>query len=585
MDEKFKHSYFKSIPIDLKHLEENFIQTEDDIKYGYNAFRIHDFQNYIPIYSTLFNMNEKNYNQVTLNNQYHFMNMNTVYDSINKTTCNKPVFIKFSPLIDPIRFMIGKYNSYDSIRRLPTINNSEECFAKLVNYNNVSYVDGFYCFLTNILLEKHGFIHGLQYYGSYLGVQDVYKANVTDDIDYLKSSDYFNENINNGFSITDMPKNEYGNFGSRGNKNKLQISETNHNITIDNVDTFTETNNDTITDNSTDIKSTQPTIELESIYETEKNKDGTNKSESNGYSSTNTSNNSEANYSTDEESDTESTNDNEKEDDEDWETDEDDESNSNCSSISEEEEHIYAYIKEFPTQMICIEKCDGTLDDLFLKDKINIDTGATALFQIIMILNTYQKAFQFTHNDLHTNNIMYVKTDIEYLYYKFENEIYRVPTHGVIYKIIDFGRSIYTYNGTLYCSDSFAKDGDANSQYNCEPYYNNKKPHIPPNYSFDLCRLGTSIYDFIIDDDEKPQDMDDLQKMICCWCKDDQGKNVLYKKNGEERYPNFKLYKMIARTVHNHKPNEQLKHSIFKQFLFSGTYDKLIDIDSIPSYA
>ena len=35
---------------------------------------------------------------------------------------------------------------------------------------------------------------------------------------------------------------------------------------------------------------------------------------------------------------------------------------------------------------------------------------------------------------------------------------------------------------------------------------------------------------------------------------DDNGKNILYKKNGEERYPNFKLYKMIARIVHNHTP-------------------------------
>ena len=44
------------------------------------------------------------------------------------------------------------------------------------------------------------------------------------------------------------------------------------------------------------------------------------------------------------------------------------------------------------------------------------------------------------------------------------------------------------------------------------------------------------------------------------------GKNVLYKSNGEERYPNFKLYKMIARTVHEHTPEKQLDYAYFKQF-------------------
>ena len=98
------------------------------------------------------------------------------------------------------------------------------------------------------------------------------------------------------------------------------------------------------------------------------------------------------------------------------------------------------------------------------------------------------------------------------------------------------------------------QNGDASTQYNFEPYMNEKKPRIDPNFSFDLCRLGCSIYDFIIDEDENPEDFNDLQKIVQLWCQDDYGKNILYKKNGEERYPDFKLYKMIARTVHNHLP-------------------------------
>jgi hypothetical protein len=51
------------------------------------------------------------------------------------------------------------------------------------------------------------------------------------------------------------------------------------------------------------------------------------------------------------------------------------------------------------------------------------------------------------------------------------------------------------------------------------------------------------------------------------WCLDDKKRNVLYKKNGEERYPDFKLYKMIARTVHAHTPEAQLIKPIFKTYI------------------
>jgi len=166
-----------------------------------------------------------------------------------------------------------------------------------------------------------------------------------------------------------------------------------------------------------------------------------------------------------------------------------------------------------------------------------------------------------------------------------------VPTYGKIYKLIDFGRSIYRFQGHVFCSDSFAPNGDANGQYNFEPYFDESKPRLDPNYSFDLCRLGTSIYDFIIEDDHNVSEFDDLQQTIYRWCLDDNGKNVLYKRNGDERYPNFKLYKMIARTVHQHTPEEQLKYPIFSQFTVEGTgegSDKshvVLDIDGLPDYA
>jgi hypothetical protein len=268
----------------------------------------------------------------------------------------------------------------------------------------------------------------------------------------------------------------------------------------------------------------------------------------------------------------------------DWET----------ESETSQEQQIFAYINKFPVQLICLEKCHGTLDDLFVHNKIDQENGPSILLQIIMILITYQKAFYMTHNDLHTNNIMFTETNIEYLYYKIKDHVYKVPTYGKIFKIIDFGRAIYKYEGRKLCSDSFALGGDAHSQYNCEPFMNEDKPRLEPNYSFDLCRLGTSVYDFVIDADEEIEELDPFQTLIRKWCLDDNGKNILYKRDGSERYEGFKMYKMIARTVHNCVPEEQLKEDIFKEFRINTNKSKLdtnyfndghfMDIDAMPKY-
>ena len=79
-----------------------------------------------------------------------------------------------------------------------------------------------------------------------------------------------------------------------------------------------------------------------------------------------------------------------------------------------------------------------------------------------------------------------------------------------------------------------------------------------------------------------------IKEIILDWIKDDKGRNILYKKNGEERYPDFKLYKMIARTVNKHVPVNVLSNAYFDKFIISKKEItagmKLMDIDIIPSY-
>ena len=162
----------------------------------------------------------------------------------------------------------------------------------------------------------------------------------------------------------------------------------------------------------------------------------------------------------------------------------------------DEEEQVFAHIEDFPVDMICLEACKDTLDSYMMGQDVDPDEWLAILMQVIMQLIAYQKVFAFTHNDLHTNNIMYKETDKQYLYYCFNSTYYKVPTYGKIWKIIDFGRAIYKFDGKIICSDSFAPGEDAATQYNCEPFINPDKPRLEPNFSFDLCRLGCSLFDY-----------------------------------------------------------------------------------------
>jgi len=582
-----------AVHIDTDSLAEQFVSDLNDIDHDYNAFHIDKIQTFHPFLSKLSeNLDSSTDIQaISLKNRYQFTDMDKVLDTENNMTkLDKPVFIKFAPLLDPIRYMIGKYEiSDDSLRTLPS-NVENNAFSKLKSEHNASYVDCFFSFLCSQSFHKHGIQNAIDFYGSFLGIQEKYKMNVTDDLEYLNGSPFFLSNIGKHFYITENMENPFLNQGSRSNKQRIEITSNGG-----------SDDNDVILDFEEIVTDIEPSFTTENISLYQNNDDVIYEKTTDGILSVsdNSSNNSKVNYSSDEDDDKSDntsveSDDNSENSDNVSDDNSEDDSDSMSDSTSEDEIQTYAYINQFPVQMICMEKCDGTLDELFVKGKINAQEGASVLFQIIATLISYQKMFHFTHNDLHTNNIMYINTDIEFLYYKIQGLVYRVPTYGKIYKLIDFGRSIYRFQGHVFCSDSFAPNGDANGQYNFEPYFDESKPRLDPNYSFDLCRLGTSIYDFIIEDDHNVSEFDDLQETIYRWCLDDNGKNVLYKRNGDERYPNFKLYKMIARTVHQHTPEEQLKYPIFSQFAVEGTEgfveegsDKsyILDIDGLPDYA
>jgi hypothetical protein len=101
--------------------------------------------------------------------------------------------------------------------------------------------------------------------------------------------------------------------------------------------------------------------------------------------------------------------------------------------------------------------------------------------------------------------------------------------------------------------------------------------------------LGCSLFDVIVEDLENISKIKSpILKIILDWCNDDKGRNIMYKNNGDERYPDFKLYKMIARTVHNHTPQAVLEHSYFQTYIVGrkklNKHQKIINIDTMPCY-
>jgi hypothetical protein len=428
-------------------------------------------QNYLPLYKRFFELNDKNWNSIQLENN---KKVEEVTEDDILYYGEQPMFVKFSPILDPLRYLTGKYEGYDY--SLPTWTTCP--LPKMGDVNNSSYVDGFFTFLTSLLKDK-GFVHGTQFYGSYLGIKKGFPYVIEDDLEHLEDCSFFHKNkdvlykLNRDYSFSD----------SRTAKKKLCMSDEPVELEIDSLD--------------------------DSIH-------------------------------------------------------------SLPSTPSDDGIGLQAIIHKFPTHIIMMERYEETLDDVI--DEMTNDELEACMMQVIMILITYQKVFKFTHNDLHTNNIMYSYTDKEYVCYKYNQSYYKVPTYGKLYHVIDYGRSIYTFQKRFFISDSFHEDGDAATQYNIEPYLDKSEPMVEPNPSFDLCRLACSMLECI--SEEEP-----FYKVVLDWCNDDNGESVVVSSDGTERYPDFELYRMIALSVHNHTPEAQLLRPEFLKFK-TDSVEEVMDIDS-----
>jgi len=239
-------------------------------------------------------------------------------------------------------------------------------------------------------------------------------------------------------------------------------------------------------------------------------------------------------------------------------------SRSSRSSRSSKQSKEYAddciaILPKVPLQLLFIEQLDGTLEDFLEDPEYSEEVLQSGLFQVAFALAYLQRRYQFTHNDLHINNVMYKTTTSPYIYYKINNRYYRVPTHGKIFKIIDFGRAILTYKNKTYMNDVFSRQGEAGGQYSYPhqvPFLHHKGGKSEPNYHFDMCRLAMTILEEIPKDKTSETTISFLENL----CKDRDGESFC------EMTDDFNLYVSIARNACNSLPRNVIDDPLFRGY-------------------
>ena len=200
---------------------------------------IEKIQNFIPIYNRFFLLNKNNNDKINFKLFTKLINIkkrekNRYICDLEKNNkiSSKEVFFKFSPLLDPLKYMTGKYSKYDEmLLNLPKYNKIDNdetqinCHSKTLDENNSAYVDGFFTYLTSNLCNKFNFLHGIDFYGFFLAIKNNFEIDIIDDVDYLCENDYFIENQNKLFHLekTDYEM-VFNNLGSRKIKDKLQFA-------------------------------------------------------------------------------------------------------------------------------------------------------------------------------------------------------------------------------------------------------------------------------------------------------------------------------------------------------------------------
>ena len=549
----------------IKISNENLDTIKSDIK---KHLKVNEIQTYFPILSLFFDFYNDSPTNFVLNSNFlvksliepiehkkndsyiKFFFKANILNQSNNESFNKNIFVKILPILNVSQSMTNDYK-LDHNSSLPNIFSSLTS-KKLNNYNNSAYIDSFFSYLGSVLTEKGKCPTFPLFFGTFTGVADEFMYDITEEYSSIKRTSWFKKYNNKLFTLNNVDLDNEDKIEL--NSNSTNSLKTNHSDTSTNlselvVDESIELDEEEPVDNIVE----EPNIEEEDSDNIVEEEDSDIEIlEENGYMSGDSLDLNDirmCNY------DTISI-----------------DSSSNLSlSSSDMYEINYCCFKNYPVQLNCIEMLKYTLDNYIDKTNNNIPEveWKSILFQTCFGLSVAQKHYDFVHNDLHSSNIMFKETKLDYLYFNFKGTYFKIPTFGKISKIIDFGRATFNYKKHVFFSDVFRKHGEAEGQYSY-PYYNNlDKCKIKPNKSFDLSRLATTIIEHFETDS-------DIYKLLKLWCMDKYGNFLM------DLEDDFNLYRIIAKNVKSAIPKNQINKLIFKEFIVEK--DSISEVDYIYNY-
>lgn len=506
MGKKKQSGELKSTPVVLQvHRYKDLSNLRAGAKTYWNADHIQPF---FPPIETLFKTDELESVQeygIKLSDQVQSI---LSKDTIQTPSGTKKVHIKSTMLLSPFKWMRGDYSN--CLGLATSQEHASTIHHKLQSPHNAAYVGS----LFSALFAETKCIHFPKVYGVFSGISRNHTLNISDDYEDLADKTWFSQNIGQTFEL--KLNNSVQSSLFQHTRNARQDIHIGEDITLGDVPELTG-------------------IEANEVHMSDMN----NVFSSSGDVPDDTSDSSSVStsYIFDVKS-------------------------CDCSVKDDTEEEsestdgfAWATFTNVPVQYTIMEQCEGTLHNLFTKYP-DTQKHLAWITQVIFALLFVQKTFGYVHNDLHSNNVMYVSTEKEYLYYKVANKTFKVPTYGYIIKLIDFERGTGSVRiagmkePKHFMSDHFAINEEAGGQYNMEPFYIQKFPSVKSNPSFDLVRLATSLFWDLFPEGPAHSEYtsNPVFTMLIRWLTIDN-KSVLFAEGNpkHERYHGFHLYKAIAR--------------------------------------
>ena len=416
-----------------------------------------------------------------------------------------PVHRKTTMILSPFKTMRGDYGSFGVPKRA---NVADDMHSTMQSPHTAAYVGA----ITSIALSESDCPHFPKVYGVYVGVAGSHTIDISDDYEELTEKGWFADRIGKTF---ELKLRTAGHDAEFSHTRRARIA----------LDTAEEIDLGEVNDVSADHVSTGDERDVEAY-------------------------------------DVASSEPPEEEDEESDEDDVYDIESCDCSEATDDEEgedeepesFAWATFSDVPVVTTVMEVCDGTFYDL-IKLHPEPEKHAAWVSQVVFALAYAQRTFGFTHNDLHGNNVMYVKTDQTHCVYIHAGITYNVPTFGYLMKIIDFDRAIISLRLTglkepkTFMSSQFQEDEEAGGQYNMDPFYNSKHAHIVASSSFDLVRFATSVFWDMFPKGPKHEYTHPLFSIFLQWMKQTDGSSVMFRKkmDNHDRYHGFDLYKAIVR--------------------------------------